>query len=317
MSKILPRDNEIYKRIENLKPYEISNCIIYEMHIRAFKQERVVISGDNPIIEAQKIKDLILFKSVNFQFTLQDIIYSLYPQLLDDAKEKITQKYNFQPINIKELNNILSDFSFELEYLIDNYIDKIEIQKVTYKDLEKNEYVTVDLERLKEIIAISNRITTITPNFKSPQLYYKENYFVNINYLNLALPDEELLSFIQDIKKKIINKTVRINTFFKSVSSSKYHFIDENIIPNSEPEHKYEIFNDLIKIADMFFVYDVMNDNVSGLSSNEKTTYISNQIFNNNEKAKKIAVSTIYNYLNTAKYYIEDKAYLELLKKIN
>ena len=77
MSKILPRDNEIYKRIENLKPYEISNCIIYEMHIRAFKQERVVINGDNPIIEAQKIKDLILFKSVNFQFTLQDIIYSL------------------------------------------------------------------------------------------------------------------------------------------------------------------------------------------------------------------------------------------------
>lgn len=313
----IKRSDSIYKDIEKLNKYETSSCVIYEMYIRAFKQERIVISGDNPIIEAQKIKDLILFKSVNFQFTLQDIIYSLYPQLLDDAKEKITKKYNLQPTNIKELNNILSDFSFELEYLIDNYIDKSEIQKVTYKDLEKNEYVTVDLEKLKEIIAISNRITTISPNFRRPQLYYKENYFVNINHLNLALPDDELLNFIQDIKKKIINKTVKINTFFKKVSSSKYHFIDENIIPKNEPEHKYKIFDDLIKIADMFFIYDVVNENVSGLSKGEKNTYISEQILENRETTEEIAVSTIYNYLNTAKYYIDDKAYLELLKKIN
>ena len=56
--------------------------------------------------------------------------------------------------------------------------------------------IKVDFNELERIISINNNITTVIPCYKRPQIFLKENYLVNINSLNLALPEKELISFI-------------------------------------------------------------------------------------------------------------------------
>lgn len=230
----ISRNDSKYLEIENLEDYEITSSMLYEMYIRKIGEENgQVTNGDLLELKSIKIKDVILYKSSLDEFTLQNVIYSIFPNLLDDAKAKLIKEYKSQEEDF--ISAKLSSFSFDLEYLIKEYIEKIDsldskgkniinFQTIVYKDGITNTYITITKDILKEKINLANNVPTVYPTFKRPQLYLKENYFVHINYLNLALPDKELFSFIKKLKEKVKKESIKINSLLDN-DSINFHNI--------------------------------------------------------------------------------------------
>ena len=336
------RKEDIYTDIENLQQHEYTTCIIYEMFIRANKDRKMeyYFNDDIAHILPQRVSDIVLF-IYDGVFTLQNIIYELFPQLENDLKNLLISNNKIILDNHEEIKHQLLSFSVNLKYLITNYIEKYKNQKdtdinkiifneVEYLDKSKNMKIKVDFNELERIISNNNNITTVIPYYKRPQIFLKENYIVNINYLNLALPDEELVSFIKKLKKEVKDETILINKFIKNTKFSNHYFIDEKI--ETKQNHKYTIFGykHSSKMADIFFVYDAFKNNkfdsdnkfYSGdnlESYNDLIQFIQKEIYNSKETPPSgyLTESVINNYYNTAEYYIDKKNYLNLLKNLN
>ncbi len=329
------RNEDIYTDIENFQEHEYTTCIIYEMFIRENEDiKREYFFEDNVAnVIPQRVSDIVLFIYEGV-FTLQNIIYQLFPQLENDVK-KILISYHKIPLdNHEEIKNRFLNTSVDLKYLI-NYIEKYKNQQdtdinkiifneVEYFDKSKNMQIKIDLNELEKIISINNNITTVIPYYKRPQIFLKENYLVNINSLNLALPEKELVSFIKQLKKEVKAETIIINKFIKNTKFSNYYFIDEKT--ETKNNHKYTIFGykHSSKMADMFFIYDAFKNNKFDSACNLESyddliQFIKKEIYNSKETppAHYLSESTINNYFKTAEYYIDNKNYLNLLKNLN
>lgn len=330
------RNDDIYTDIDNLQQHEYTTCIIYEMFIRVNEDNKreYYFEDDIAHIEPQKISDIVLFIK-NGIFTLQDIIYELFPQLENDIKKFLSNHYKIPIENYNEINKVFLDYSINLNYLMVNYIDRYknqqedELNKVIFKEVEyfdKAENITkkIDFDKLESIIVDNNNVTTVIPYYKRPQIFLKENQLVNINYLNLALPDEELFDFIKQLKVKVKKESNLLNKYIKSTKYSNHYFNDEKI--ETKINHKYNIFKykHSSKMADVFFIYDAFkinkyedNDNLE--SYNDLIHYIQKEIYYSKDTppAKYISESTINTYHKTAEYYIDEKQYISLLKNLN
>lgn len=391
----IKRTDSRYTDIDNLEKYEVTSCVVYEMYIRSVGEEhRLNLNGNLIEYEKLKISDIVLYENTTYKFTLQDIIYSVFPQLLEDAKkkvekevtkelknkgekltnkkicflenikkrrsrehnklkekfkeeisqklsieiEKLFEKYNkiineaesSYSLKIKEeerkFNQLkdykLSHFSFDLDYLISEYVEKIDdkdinFQEVTYKDLITGKYITVTKEFLLSRINEKNILTTVIPSFKRQQVYFKENYFVNIKYLNLSLPNKEIIDFIEKLRKKIKEDTSKINKVIKNLPESyilsdiEYKKLSNKNIPKLLRKPK--------DAATMLFIYDVVKDyNFKHKKETIPSDFIINQLtqasYIDND-IKSISDKTIRNYYNTAKEYIDKKQYLRLISE--
>jgi|UniRef100_UPI0040479A42 hypothetical protein len=325
------RNDDIYTDIENFQQHEYTTGIIYEMFIRTNKniQRQYNFEDDKVQIMPQRVSDIVLFVEEGI-FTLQNIIYELFPQLENDIKEFLSNHYKIPLENDDEINNLFLNYSVDLKYFISNYIEKYkkqqdnDINKVIFKEVEyfnksKKMKIKIDIDELERIISNSNIVTTVIPYYKRPQVFLKENYLVNINYLNLALPEEELFDLIKQLKKEVKKETTFINKFIKDSKFSNYLFIDEKT--ETKNNHKYTIFGykHSSKMADIFFVYDAFKNNKDNgdnlVPYDDLIQYIQKEIYysKNEAPSKYLSESTINNYYETAEYYIDKKHYLTLL----
>jgi hypothetical protein len=330
------RNDDIYTDIENFQEHEYTTCIIYEMFIRANKdKKREYFFDDNTAhVLPQRVSDIVLF-IYDGVFTLQNIIYELFPKLENDIKTFLISYYKIPLDNHEEIKHQFLNYSIDLKYLITNYIEKYKNQQdtdinkiifneVEYFDKSRNMKIKVDFNELERIISINNNITTVIPYYKRPQIFLKENYLVNINSLNLALPEKELVSFIKPLKEEVKTETIFINKFIKNTKFLNHYFIDKRT--ETKNNHKYTIFEykHSNKMADIFFVYDAFKDNKNKYGDNLESyedfiQFIQKEIFNSKKTppSKYLSESTINNYYETAEYYIDKKNYLNLLKNLN
>ena len=330
------RNEDIYTDIENFQQHEYTTCIIYEMFIRANEdKERDYYFEDNTAhILPQRVSDIVLFVEEGI-FTLQNIIYELFPQLENDVKNILISYCKIPLDNHEEIKHQFLNYSIDLKYLISNYIEKYKNQQdtdinkiifneVEYFDKSKNMKIKVDFNELERIISINNNITTVIPYYKRPQIFLKENYLVNINSLNLALPEKELISFIKQLKNEAKAETIFINKFIKNTNFSNHYFIDEK--PKTKNIHKYTIFGykHSSKMADIFFVYDAFKNNEFDSRDNLESykdliQFIQKEIYNSKETPPSdyLSESVINNYYDTAEHYIYKKNYVNLLKNLN
>lgn len=329
------RNDYIYTDIENFQEHEYTTCIIYEMFIRANKdKKREYLFDDNTThVLPQRVSDIVLF-IYDGVFTLQNIIYELFAELENDIKTFLIRYYKIPLDNHEEIKHRFLNYSIDLKYLITNYIEKYKKQQdtninkiifneVEYFDKSRNMKIKVDFNELERIISNNNNITTVIPYYKRPQILLKESCLVNINYLNLALPENELISFIKQLKEEVKTQTIFMNKFTKNTKFSNHYFIDEKT--ETKNNHKYTIFGfkHSSKMADIFFVYDAFKDNKFDSRDNlepynDLIQFIQKEIYNSREKppSKYISESTINNYYETAEYYIDKKNYLNLLKNL-
>lgn len=333
-SFLYKRNDDIYTDIENFQQHEYTTCIIYEMFRRANKdiKRQYNYEDDTVHILPQRISDIVLFIKDGL-FTLQNIIYELFPQLEDDIKSILSKHHKIPLENYHEINNLFLNYSIDLNYLIVNYIERYkkqqesELNKVIFKEVEyfdksKNMKIKVDIDELERIISSNNTITTVIPYYKRPQVFLKKNYLVNINLLNLALPEKELFDFIKQLKKEIKNETIVINKFIKGTKFPNHYFIEKKTITKSN--HKSTIFEykNSSKMADMFFIYDAFKDNVFKYGNLEPyddlIQFIQKEIYNSRNIApsKYIGPTTINNYKETAEHYIDNKHYSTLLDNL-
>lgn len=330
------RNEDIYTDIENFQEHEYTTCIVYEMFIRANKDKKreYFFADKTAHVLPQRVSDIVLF-IYDGVFTLQNIIYELFPQLENDIKTFLISNYKIPLDNHEEIKHQFLNYSTDLKYLITNYIEKYKNQQdtdiskiifneVEYFDKSRNMQIKVDFNELERIISSNNNITTVIPYYKRPQIFLKENCLVNINSLNLALPEKELISFIKQLKEEVKTQTIFINKFIKNTKFSNHYFIDEKT--KMKNNHKYTIFRfkQSSKMADIFFVYDAFKNNKSKYGDNLESyedliQFIQKEIYNSRKTppSKYLSESTINNYYETAEYYIDKKNYLNLLKNLN
>lgn len=307
------RSDKIYREVEEFQKYELISCLIYEMYIRTSPNLKTEYEKMNLIFRQNKdesfiyyqykISDVILYEHEKQKFTLNDIIYSIFPQLYD-----LLEKFHNDKIS--------SDYSFNLNFVIDEYVSKIGekdiiFQEIIFRDKSKNEYIKMTKEKLKEYITNILAYTVVIPNYSRPQLYFKNNYFLTIQNLNISLPDEELFDFIKKLKTKMKISTLKI----RNINSSQHMLLDETTSTFSLKLKNKNILRDSKKMADLFFIYDVISiQKNKNLSIGAKYEYIKTEISNNEEYPRIISNETISNYYRDAKSLIDDKGYEILIK---
>lgn len=289
----IKRTDTEYMNIQNLREFELRSSIIYEMYIRTFSEKKRDYEQTPHIrgFDCNKLKlnEFILFEVNGCRFTLQDIIYNIFPTLFYDK-------------NINDKDNI------DLEYIIENYLSNDSFQEVIYKNKQLNSYDTMTKEKFNDCIKNANQTIRIFPKFTNPQLYLDNNHFVTIEHLNLSLPDNEILDFLN---------TIRINLKNTNTKIKNLEYVNIKIEPNNtSTEHNTSrikdasYLNDSRKMADIFFTYDIMHYKDDSANKTRRVNYISSQITENNGKFS--ADDTIKNYNKFAEELIINKEFMHL-----
>lgn len=219
------KDRESYSSIEDYAEYEYTNNMIYQFYKRTkdFEKKKFEIYRPEPEKFSKiTLDDIILYKNENRKKTLQDVIYNIYPSIYYEFKDD--EKFNKNEI-------LLEDFE---EYIRD---EKYIFNEIIYKDEQTQKYINFTKEKMSELIEKKKISIEVTPKYSSPSLIITQKQFIDINNLNINLPDKELLAFIKQLK--VNSKCININLNNTNV---KKKFI--NVIYNS------------FKLADILFLYD-------------------------------------------------------------
>jgi hypothetical protein len=272
LEKEIRREN--YQYIEEFEEYEFTTCIVYEMYKRksGLNIDDLNITENFFIKSNYKVSGVLLYKKGNEIYTLQEEIYSIYPQLLSVAKKEISKLYK----HTKNINmtDVLHEYSLDLKFVIENYINNENeiFNVITYFDKRKNIYIQLTKELLKDLIRNSYINNVINPKFKNPILdYNRGDDFVSLN-LNLALPENELLAYIKKLKN--INLELSTNSSILNILGGvSPQVVDVNNIykfkyKNEKGKNKGNMeeidtkdiltFNGKKNLfcADMFYIYD-------------------------------------------------------------
>ncbi len=194
------KERSDYEYFEDFEEYEFTTCITYEMYVRS----KVYTNNSNDIEEINlnyTLSDIFIYKYNNITYTLQNFIYSIYPQLLDVAKENIKKNYSNNKV---DLTNHLHNYSLDLEFVIKEYINNEEenFNIITYFDPNANMYIKLTKDLLIDKITKSYTNKYINLKFKCPILDYARCNDFSIININLSLPDNELLDYIKKLRLK-------------------------------------------------------------------------------------------------------------------
>ena len=109
------RSDKIYKEVENFRDYELTTGLIYEMYIRTkpvkirkYETDEFFINFKESLVFyfEHKVSDVVLYEYQNQKFTLDNIIYTIFPQVYNEVLNKVdndqTKVANYE-IRLKDL----------------------------------------------------------------------------------------------------------------------------------------------------------------------------------------------------------------------
>lgn len=305
---LINRTDERYNDIENFKDYELTQCIIYEMHIR------------NPInnIDGIDMREL-------YDFLKDD-------DFLDDKNINTTAKSfsnidgNIKFYNIDERNgyNISTEITIDLN---DESEEQSRKRKEIYDDIGPRMYIehphyknynTYDINDLKEAYALKDKDifyslkskSKITENFKRPKIdiSIEEEKTSNIKLeIDLNKPIEEIIAYVKHIKEDISND--------KNIVKAPIELLGIKL-QKSDSSGAKVVLPKQKKLATMFYIYD-------SLKAGMKKSEIIDEIYNydldtkeDSKKVKRLDRHTLNTYQNIAIDYIDNQKYKELLTGI-
>jgi hypothetical protein len=319
MNKIEERNSEKYTRIENLNPYEFTNCVAYELQMRKQNRESEIIYNETNgyILHGISISEIKITNKIN----LKDLIYQIFPSLYDDAKNLIKKK---EPaISDEKLEKTIKDANIDIKDIILNYIknETIVFNEVFYENNDKMEKLTK--AKLIEIINKTSFAPNITPNFSVPPTYQKHHKYVTLHSINLELPEKDLVEYIKKIKKDYDTNKLNIKMPVDLISDNfkennelctqreyenkKYKKIKiEKKTGNSIVKQSKIVFNSAKKVADMLYIYDQTKRSFTMKEIRPLLTDYYESEF---------TYDTYYFYEAVAKEFIDNNGYLELVSK--
>lgn len=217
---------EKYIKETDWKEHEYINNLLYSFFIRTLDDQKKI---DKFIYEPAvnytlKLKDVIIYKTEYVRITLQEIIYTICPDYYKEKQQNINDGINLQDIKV------FKDFYYnKVEENKKNNINKPIIQTFIYTDLNKSEIILNEkdiLEKIEEVYTYKK----INMNFKYKQLNIPENKFITLHDVNINLPTNALISYIEFIKtqhkiKKNKNIFFEINKKLEELTNDKINEI--------------------------------------------------------------------------------------------
>lgn len=286
------RDDKRYIEIENIKEYELTNCISFEMAIRNKNVQKSILE----LIAIKNFDDYI-FTDIFFEDKEFVDIFNKYfkiknkKQFVSTIHEIMLSDKFF--IDSKSINNFSPDLiNFIYESLNIKYESNDEDDPFDYdEDYEKTESPNLNKNQLKEIkkylipsnnsdliyncsehfnhinifYHTENFITNqITQKFSKPTLKIKKNLQQNVSLINLNfnLPKNELMKYIESIYDYY--QKIPINSISNTLDSDDYIEISSLLFWKKNTYYKTfkqqftnSNFNKNSKITDLFyFTYD-------------------------------------------------------------
>jgi len=292
----LKRGNKQYTDIENFKKYELTHCIAYEMAIR---NDNIIKSIKDFLYEYSLLNIPTYKEAKSFIENYRqrelfiDFFINPYALYLDyhffkDTKELIK--------NIPNFKNSEFNIFFNPKAL---YQDKNNIDVYTEEQLEKYYFMsqlTNNLFHYDLTTSLNDTLSNrITPNYSRPLDVVKSWSREKDILLNMALPTDELIDFIERLKR---------NKDFKSLSKSIYDFF------NIEDEINTELLPNIRNnFADLFFCYDSYKLGLKPNRIKNKIDDFRYDSLNDNP----IKIDTIDKYISLAKEYIDNQKYRQLV----
>lgn len=300
---LLDRDDKQYIEVEEFEKYELINCVTYEMAVRNSDILTLtliwnVISEHIPL--SQKLTKFIekkidnfdflnnsdnIFKDTNLKNTIQDKLEHTYFFNVQLDNNWI-YRYNFSPVFDSEYkcslqvnttthsksyslskchSNIKTHdgFSIEVKFINIDYVKLNEGEDINY------ETYNLDRDRFKELNDVIESVKNeriINPSFSRPIIKgaLNSSKLTRLENINLALPAEELTSYILHIKKKFDFDNSIVPSLKEIMKDKHYELEDINNFSQRD-------------WADCFFIYDYYQK--STFSINETARYIE-EIFN-------------------------------------
>lgn len=337
MNKLLPRENTIYKDIENFNEHEINICIAYEFTIR--NQEVIELIKNFLNLHLENLLSNCDYKPILSTDIFRDKTsryYNIYAiQLMDKKYISVLNLFLDYPwfndlikqYKSKEEQYIKQRIEYELKTMKDiNNFPEYK-QKLTNKEKYKNEYNQIffqykndnDIEDIEDdftfryITKNSYNLTqtyynddthnimtnTVKPNYKRPELLgvFSKMKYYNIE-INQNLPQKDIEAFLKDVINDIYS-----NDRIKSYSE----LLEEDLEKANEILYINKKTNNIntLTIANMFYIYD-------GIKQNEKKSKIQYNLSQYNGEHS-VDYKTLNKYLNIAKEYIDKLKYKELI----
>ncbi|MDD4329027.1 MAG: hypothetical protein PHD79_03670 [Aliarcobacter sp.] len=337
MNKSLPRENTVYKDIENFNEHEINICVAYEFTIRNQEVIELIkkflnLHSENllsycdykPILSTDIFRDktsryynihaiqLMDKKCISVLNLFLDYPWfdALIKQYKSKEKQYIRQRIDYELETIKDINNF-PEYKQKLinrEKYINEY-NQIFFQYKNDNEIENIEddfifrYITKSSYNLTQIYHTDDTYNimtnTIKPNYKRPELLGNFSKMKNYNIeINQNLPQKDIEAFVKDVLNDIY-------------SSNRIKSYSELLGEDLEKANKILYINkktnkiDTQTLADMFYIYDSINKDV-------KKSIIQMGLTNYHDKHL-VDYGTINKYLDIAKEYIDKLKYKELI----
>ena len=337
MNKLLPRENKIYKDIENFNEHEINICVAYEFTIRNkevieliknflnLHLENLLSNGDyKPIVSTDIFRDKTSRYYNIYAIQLMDkkcisvlnlfLDYPWFDDLIEQYKSKeeqyIKQRIDYELKTVKDINDF-PEYKQKLKnkknYITDynqiffQYKNDTEIEDIEddfiFRYITKNSYNLTQTYHTDDTHNIMTNI--IKPNYKRPELLgvFSKMKYYNIQ-INRNLPQKDIEAFLKDVINDIYS-----NERIKSYSE----LLEEDLEKANEILYINKKTNNIntLTIADMFYIYD-------GIKQNEKKSKIQFNISHYHGEHS-VDSKTINKYLDIAKEYIDKLKYKELI----
>jgi hypothetical protein len=286
MGKVLvKRSDPIYIEIENFKEYELTNNIAYEMAIRNEKVAQLKKRTDQ-LIEA------------NFGEITTDEEYE---------KRVEYMKNEFDGSELDVIDKLLRD-----EFYITTFTG------YSLKEFDKSfgypgpkRFQIAEGQETKIRLYLNEIMDSIMPDMARPYVLPPEKMDKRVPiFLNLALPLDEITSFVSSIKNQFDENhklvTTHIELLGTELEKADIHSVRNR---NGRILDAKDTLSMKYKTADMFFIYDALKNNMSKI----EIKYEIYDHYKTKSKDRPLDDKTLYKYRDIATEYIENLKYKELV----
>lgn len=313
----ISRNDNLYREIEEFEEYEITNCIAYEMAIR-----------NNSYLE-EFIERVTKINTIFIEYLRGEYIDEMIEYAIEKILDKELCNEEILKLFIKRLmlslrNMGINEYSIYELFKIDQ-IQKFEIVQHAKKSYDK-EKINKSADEINVVVKDGYRIeqkglvdddtlafkNDILPDFKRPFLKFVNGKHAEV-MLNLALPLNELMSYIKIIKDDFTNDIEMVKT--RDELSGINSLICENMKALKKPKG--------VIYADYFFCYDYFTkakDINPKLKDKEIYESIDNELndYHNYEIGVNYKKYSTFrkNVLPKMRYMIEEKGYMELITNV-
>ena len=249
---------EKYIKETNWKEHEYINNLLYSFFIRTLDDQKNIkdFIYTPEVTYNLELKDVIIYKTEYVRITLQEIIYTICPDYYKEKQQNINDGINLQDIKV------FKDFYYnKVEENKKNNINKPIIQTFIYTDLNKSEIILNEKEILEKIEEVCT-YEKINMNFKYKQLTIPENKFITLHDVNINLPTNALISYIEFIKtqhkiKKNKNIFFEINKKLEELTNDKINEIKyfiKYISIQKDHNKRHHFFTNKKRFVDTFLL---------------------------------------------------------------